>query len=134
MEKLFVVPYNGELPESFGIKKLDGDLVDKLSHLRNLDGVLGAYAALTPDELALLVEKKTIINSPELVMITDLGVDYPASLLLYAEFMDVLSIHELEEFLKSEGLVNKDEDQGETGFMGVKNTTPSKQVETYLEP
>lgn len=135
MDKLFVVPYNGELPDSFGIKKLEGDLVDKLYTLRSLDGVIGAYAPVTPDELALLVEQKTILKTPELVMVTELGVDYPASLLLYSEFMDTVGIHDLERFLTEEGLITQQEKQKEeeNTFMGVRNIQPGKGDENYTE-
>lgn len=135
MEKMFVVPYNGELPESFGIKKLEGDLIEKLYTLRQLEGVIGAYSPVTPDELAVLVEQKTILKTPDLIMITELGVDYPASILLYSEFMDVLSIHDLEKFLVEEGLTAQKErsEKESEGFMGVNNITPSKNDETFVE-
>lgn len=134
---MFVVPYNGELPESFGIKKLSGDLVEILSSFRSLNSVVGAYAALTAEQLAVLITERAALHSPELVMITELGVDYGNSFMLYSEFMDLVSINDLESELSSYGVAVKENSSKETNEgasrFGLKdsNDVAPKVSETY---
>lgn len=134
LSKLFVVPKGADLPDSFGIKKMEGDLVTILYNLRQTEGIVGAYAALSPDELALLVEQRQILRSPELVMILELGVDYPPSLLLYSEFMDTVSVNDLERFLTEQGIIEQRETASQAeSFLGVKDVKASKNEENFTD-
>lgn len=129
---LFVVPYNGELPPSFKIRKLEGDLVDILSAYKNSEDDVGVYAALTPDQLAVLVKERGVLHSPELVMVTELGVEYGNSFLLYSEFMDLVSINDLEDELAKRGLVEKVVKSEDEEKFGVANSSAPSTPELYL--
>lgn len=104
---LFVVPMPGEIPNSFNFVKLEGDLVDILSKFRTLNEQTLAYAQLTTDQLAVLIEDRNVLATPDLVMITELGIDYPSQMVLLTEFMDVVSIRDLEDALVRYGLTDQ---------------------------
>lgn len=104
---LFVVPMPGEIPSSFNFVKLEGDLVDILSKFRSLGEQTLAYAQLTTDQLSVLIESRNVLSTPDLVMITELGVDYPSQMVLLTEFMDIVSIRDLEEALVRYGLTDQ---------------------------
>lgn len=104
---LFVVPMPGEIPSSFNFVKLEGDLVDILSKFRSLGEQTLTYAQLTTDQLSVLIENRNVLATPDLVMITELGVDYPSQMVLLTEFMDVVSIRDLEEALVRYGLTDQ---------------------------
>lgn len=128
---LFVVPYSGELPPSFNIIKLEGDLVDILYAFRQTEDVIGVYSALTPDQLAVLIKERAVLHSPDLVMVTELGVDYPNSFMLYSEFMDLVSINNLEDELIHQGVVEKQQPELDEVKFGIKNSTAAKTPEIY---
>lgn len=134
MKKLFVVPFGAELPTSYGFTHLEGDLVDILSTLRAIpDTEIGAYAALTEDQLAVLTKERAVLNSPDMAVIAELGVDYSNAFLLYSEFMDVISVRDLETYLIEQGQLKASDASVQTATVaGVEvNATPSKTSEVY---